>query len=308
LGNNLTYSTYLGGEGDEQTCDIALDDLGNSYIAGYSNSTNFASIVMLENTEWLSGWSYRKAHQIAAGSGAGQGYQMRFGVYYGSGPDAGEDVFCNSLCKSDFSDIRFTDDDKTTKLSYWMEEMVPSNYAIFWVKINDDLDTAQTIYVYYGNPSASSESNGDSTFRFFDDFEGPSLNTSKWILDTIGSEASYELVNGELHVDMQSTASYITSGFVLNAREHFVEEDFHVHVEGRWSGLDWHRGGGALQMPLLRDTVNESTGMGVNLRGSYYIVTRTYTDGTSSETIVTDYTSGSSTFDYRVLNSNQFNM
>ena len=307
-GDNLTYSTYLGGSGEEQVFDITLDDLGNSFISGYSDSTNFASVIILPSTWWLSGWSYRKAHQIDAGLGTGQGYQMRIVVNYGSGSDSGENVFCDSQCKSDFSDIRFTDDDTTTKLSYWMEEMVLGSYAIFWVKINDDLDTSQTIYMYYGNPSATSESNGEATFRFFDDFEGTSLDNSKWIVDTIGSQCTYEVVNGELHVDMQSTSSYANNGFIFNARENFIEDDFQLHVEGRWASLDYSRGGANILVPLLLDTANQTTGLTVNLRGSYYLVTRTLLDGTSTETIVSDHTSGSSTFDYMVLNSNQFNM
>ena len=308
-GDNLTYSTFLGGSGEEQAFDITLDDLGNSFITGYSDSSNFASVILLPSTSWLSGWSYRKAHQIDAGSGAGSGYQMRFVAnYLGSGPDTGENVFCDSKCNPDFSDIRFTDDDMTTELSYWMDEMVLGSYAIFWVKINDDLDTSQTIYMYYGNPSATTESNGESTFRFFDDFEGTSLDISKWIVETIGSQCTYEVVNGELHVDMQSTSSYANNGFVFNARENFVEDDFHLHVEGRWASLDYIRGGANIMAPLLRDTANDTTALTVNLRGSYYLVTRTLLDGTTSETIVSDYTSGSSTFDYMVLNSNQFNM
>jgi hypothetical protein len=36
------------------------------------------------------------------------------------------------------------------------------------------------IKMYYENDKASSVSDGDATFEFFDDFEGRSLDTSKW--------------------------------------------------------------------------------------------------------------------------------
>jgi predicted GH43/DUF377 family glycosyl hydrolase len=51
----------------------------------------------------------------------------------------------------------------------------------FWVKVSANLSSSnQLIYIYYGNPDASSLSNGDSTFMFHDDFLGNSLNTGKW--------------------------------------------------------------------------------------------------------------------------------
>jgi hypothetical protein len=36
--------------------------------------------------------------------------------------------------------------------------------------------------MYYGNPDVASASDGGTTFEFFDDFEGTSLDTSKWTL------------------------------------------------------------------------------------------------------------------------------
>jgi hypothetical protein len=40
----LSYSTYLGGTGDEGGLGIAIDAAGNSYIAGYTTSTNFPTL------------------------------------------------------------------------------------------------------------------------------------------------------------------------------------------------------------------------------------------------------------------------
>lgn len=41
LGNALTYSTYLGGNGNDEGKDIAVDSAGNVYITGLTQSTNF---------------------------------------------------------------------------------------------------------------------------------------------------------------------------------------------------------------------------------------------------------------------------
>ncbi len=40
-GNQLVYSTYLGGTGDDRVTGIAVDASGNAYVAGYTTSTNF---------------------------------------------------------------------------------------------------------------------------------------------------------------------------------------------------------------------------------------------------------------------------
>ena len=127
---------------------------------------------------WLSEWNYRKSHVIQNASGAGTNYQIRITVHYGAGTDSGEHVYLNEHCKTDFGDIRFADDDGTTLLDYWMEEKVDSEYAIFWVEVKDDLSSSNaTIYIYYGNPSASTTSNGKNTFPFFDDVES---GESQW--------------------------------------------------------------------------------------------------------------------------------
>lgn len=41
LGNNLIYSTYMGGSGSDSGLGVALDALGNAYISGRTGSTNF---------------------------------------------------------------------------------------------------------------------------------------------------------------------------------------------------------------------------------------------------------------------------
>jgi hypothetical protein len=112
----------------------------------------------------LSGFKERKSHVLPAGIGAGANYQMRIHVYYGAGADIDEDMYCNSKCNADFSDLRFTSNDEQTLLSYWLESKLDGDNAIFWVKVIEDLDSDRTIYVYYGNSYAASLSNQANTF------------------------------------------------------------------------------------------------------------------------------------------------
>jgi hypothetical protein len=155
---------------------------------------------------WLSGWLYRKSHIINSAAGAGTNYQVKVKVHYGSGSDSGEDVYLNSHCKTDFGDVRFTDDDGSTLLDYWMESKVDSDYAVFWVEVADDLSSQnQTIYVYYGKSDATTTSNGDNTFIFFDHF----ANLDKWTIYT-GTGGSVSIVDGT-YADIKGTTSSVFS-------------------------------------------------------------------------------------------------
>ena len=75
-------------------------------------------------------------------------------------------------------DLRFTDADGNL-LDYWIEEWdVVNESAKVWVKVPSiPANSSVKIYMYYGNPSASSASDGDAVFEFFDDFED---YTEKW--------------------------------------------------------------------------------------------------------------------------------
>ncbi|MFX0097139.1 MAG: DUF2341 domain-containing protein, partial [Candidatus Hodarchaeota archaeon] len=159
-----------------------------------------------EESDWLAGWSHRKSHVINPAAGAGSNYQVKIVVHYGPGTDNGENAYCNYQCRTDFGDIRFTDDDGITELDYWMEDKADYIRAVFWIEIVDDLSSDDaTIYLYYGNSGATTTSNGENTFIFFDDFSG-GLNSSKWY-----SEGNISLSGNECTIGGYSTYSKITT-------------------------------------------------------------------------------------------------
>jgi hypothetical protein len=70
-----------------------------------------------------------------------------------------------------FDDLRFTDSGGNV-LSYWVEDSIPSTSAPVWVKVTSiPGGVTTTMWLYYGNPSASSLSDGDATFDIFEDFD-----------------------------------------------------------------------------------------------------------------------------------------
>lgn len=138
---------------------------------------------------WLDGWQYRKSHVIAATTGAGDGYQVGVKVYNGTGTDGTETVYGIEFGKvyissitNDFRDIRFTASDGVTLLPYWIETYASNSNAVIWVSVTGGLVSGATIYIYWGNPSAISASNGDATFEFFDGFDGGSVWTRQGLV------------------------------------------------------------------------------------------------------------------------------
>jgi len=83
--------------------------------------------------------------------------------------------------------------------------------ANIWAKIPSIPNGNSTIYLYYGNSSAISASNGDNTFEFFDDFDGATINTTKW---NIVNNTGFSVSNGQLRGT--NTTGRITSKATFN--------------------------------------------------------------------------------------------
>ena len=116
------------------------------------------------------------------------------------------EVGLNANCRTDFGDVRFTDNDGFTELDYWLEEKTDSSNATFWIEVADDLGSDQYIYVYYGNAEASTTSDGSDTFLLFDDFNDGSINATLW--DTDGATESggiMSIATGDKYIRTDNT-------------------------------------------------------------------------------------------------------
>ena len=137
---------------------------------------------------WLSGWRYRRAITITEQSGSTlTDYQVKI--------ELNSTNFDFSKANADGSDIRFTEDDGETLLPYWIEEWDATNQqAVIWVKVPSiPVNGETTIYLYYGNPSAESESDANAVFDLFDDFEDNDI--SDWTVLNGGFSASNGIVS-----------------------------------------------------------------------------------------------------------------
>jgi hypothetical protein len=197
---------------------VSIDDVVVSDSVDYDPPpTSSTTTTTLEPTlppltpyhEWLDGWTHRKKHTIESVQGIESGYQIRINVFRGLGTDIGSNMFCNSICQPDFDDIRITKSDGISFLAYWRQDFVVGENATLWVRMSEDLSVDRTIYVYYGNSDAQSLSDGNSTFIFFDDFEGESgelPDSSKWELYS-GEDGVKLDGNGALVFEDESTSS-----------------------------------------------------------------------------------------------------
>ncbi len=125
-------------------------------------------------------WHYRRPLTIS-NTGAGL-------AYYQVLVKLDNANFDFSLAKADGADIRFTDSSGKTPLYYWIESWNnTSKLAYLWVLVSNIAPTPNntTIYLYYGNPAATSSSNGAYTFDFFDDnwCQFPGANCSQSQVD-----------------------------------------------------------------------------------------------------------------------------
>jgi subtilisin-like proprotein convertase family protein len=110
-------------------------------------------------------------------------YQLRIEVPFLAGMQA------------DYDDVRFTENGGAAFLPYWVERSDAAS-AVFWVKVPSILANSFVwLLMYYDNPAATSDADGNDVFMFFDDFEGASLDTTKWIGDT----SQFTVAGGDLH-------------------------------------------------------------------------------------------------------------
>ena len=215
------------------------------------------SFYVAAGESWLTGWDFRKSITITGVAGAGADYPIEFDVNYGGGADSGNSIFTWSECQTDFDDIRFTDDGGSTELDYYIREYGASGDAEVWVEVSDSLASNQVIYIYYGNAGASTTSNGDNTFYFFDDFEDNDLSewgaTGSWAINTgtvrYGARSAYGVVGAG------SLATPVNANNGANFTDDFVL-DF------------WARSNDDDKIYVLRATSDEGTGYDAVAQGN----------------------------------------
>ena len=146
-------------------------NVGQTYVANWDwifvrkYSTNAEPTSTLSEEER---WLFRKNITLTPATPLAD-YQVKIELNSGN--------FDYGSTREDGGDIRFFDSNGSA-LSYWVERWDKNGTSVIWVKV-PNIGTS-TIQIVYGNQTAESQSNGENTFDFFDDFDDHSLDADKW--------------------------------------------------------------------------------------------------------------------------------
>lgn len=163
---------------------------------------------------WNENWYYRLPIQIVSTSEDLVDFQVKISINM-------TDLYDLGYIEDDGRDLRFVNA-TNDKLPYWIEfwDLADEKNCTIWVKVPQlDQSVQKTIYMYFGNPSATSESRGEATFELFDDFKGSSLNATKWY----SSGASYSVSNSILTITRGATG-------LRNALDFKIQDNFMVET------------------------------------------------------------------------------
>lgn len=190
---NNVLSNYLG--------TMPTDPDSTKHYTYSSNGTDFTLQATLNSgaaysystasgwTSGIAGYAHYKVITVTNSSGGTlTNYPIKLTVYQASGQGSGSN--CEGLCQTNFSDLAFADVNGNTSLPFWLEtgSLVSNTSVTVWVNVPTIATGSTTqIRMYYNSSSPSLVSNGDSTFpisqgMFFDDFNGSSIDSSKWVV------------------------------------------------------------------------------------------------------------------------------
>ncbi|MCX6712905.1 MAG: DUF2341 domain-containing protein, partial [Candidatus Vogelbacteria bacterium] len=181
-----------------------------SGTTGYQTCGNYDTDTCLE---WSSATACSTGQTCSGGTCSSSAANYSIPVSLGNTGSALSDyqvkitVPYNSHLKPSFDDIRFTASDGAN-LSYWRESYTASASAIFWVKVNSIPAGSSTIYLKYGDASASTASNGADTFVLYDDFNSGSV--SDWTLSSSCGTGVRAANSSVYHSSPYSLQNYFT--------------------------------------------------------------------------------------------------
>ena len=212
----VNWSDISGATSASYSFTVALSDNNNQYQAVWNNTggsmiSNEATLTVSLGGLWFdSNWHYRRVVALTNACGSSlTDYQVLISL---------DNTFDFSHANADGSDIRITNADGITLIPYWIESWDPgSMQAKIWIKIPSISMGSSSIYLNYGNVSATSLSSGSSTFILFDDdWSNPSIWT------TVGSPAvSTGIISFASGQSISSLATY-SPGSALGFKANFI--------------------------------------------------------------------------------------
>ena len=178
----------------------------------------------------LADWPYYKIITITGQAGSGTDYQVELEI----GDSAGGDFHLEGHCTNFPQDIRITDDDGTTLLDHFVEDLT-ADPIVVQVEVKDDLGSNQTIRVYYGKSGETTASNITNTFPdFSDNFPGSSIDTGKWDGKTSNAAVSGGIMSygGDGTADSMNSILQFGSSVAVRSKLKVLTPSTYYHYMG----------------------------------------------------------------------------
>lgn len=180
---------------------------------------------------WNDNWHYRKAISVINTSGS---ELTDFQVSLSVGTSA---LITEGKMQSDCDDIRVTDINGNL-LPYWIEENNPGCNQItdtkIWIKASSLPTSGSTVYLYYGNSTASNNENGKDVFLEFDDFNNSST-INNWTLES-NPVTTYSIAGGTMAA-IAASGDYSSAVFGSSYTNVIVNSRFTVNTNQSHGGF-----------------------------------------------------------------------
>jgi PKD repeat protein len=231
-GVSATANTGGGGGGGGGAAGIHAGGSGGSgvVIIKYVSSYSEPIPVIMSNNKTLSISGSSSGNQV--------NYPVKILFSNVTGTDSNNGVFLGNNVQPSWSDIRFTNSGDTTTAAsfpYWIETNTGNvTSQTIWINIPSIPASGTSIKVWYGNSSANSASNGSLVFTLFDEFDGVSLNATKWRPSTFGTSSQsggYYTITSAASNQMSGMESLQTFGVNYSFRTRFNQTNSENYMD-----------------------------------------------------------------------------
>lgn len=149
--------------------------------------------------------------------------------------------------KADGGDIRFADS-LCTPLNYFVESGINTNATKIWIRVPSlPANGSRTIYLYYGNPAAVTQSNANSTFSFYEGFDANNLGRFSDAGCGVGTAV---FASGVATFSWSASNMWISDSTYAPGVVYTAEANV-TAASGSWPGLYWARSTGLQSMAVL---------------------------------------------------------
>ena len=196
------------------------------------------------------GWQYRMTITITNNnSSAYTNFEVRDSVNT-------QVLIIGGKMKADCGDIRFTDT-LCNPLNYFVESGINTTGTIIWVKVSNlPSSGTRTIWMYYGNPAAVTQSSSNNTFAFYEGFDNNTLGRFGTGPVCSAGTPNTTFTGGVATFSWTSSAIWASDSSYTNTQV-FTAEANVTAASGNWPGLYWIRNTGNFHsMAILMGSSN----------------------------------------------------